>query len=76
MSCKQNNDNTGNVKNRIQYLKIDTVKPNVENTKNITLETQKSEISLDTLIPIEVLKKQSKNVYKIWFRIYWKLLCL
>jgi hypothetical protein len=62
LSCKQDKD-TGNLK-KIQYFKIDTVLPNVGNTKNITLEARENKISLDTLIPIEISEIQSKNVYE------------
>ena len=63
LSCKQDKDNTGNFKKN-QYYKIDAVVPNVGNMKNITLEARENKISLDTLIPIEISEKQSKNVYE------------
>ncbi|OBX22259.1 MULTISPECIES: hypothetical protein [Bizionia] len=64
LSCKQNKNNTDTIKSRIHSTKIDTLKSNNHNTAKIILETKKAEISLDTLIPIEILKKQSTNVYK------------
>lgn len=64
MSCKQDKDNIGEFKNKDHHFEIDTSVPNVRKMKNITLESRQNEISLDTLIPIEIYKKQSENVYE------------
>jgi len=63
LNCKQN-ENTDNLKNKIQTFSIDTIKQNTDKTNNIILEKINTEISLDTLIPIKILKEHSSNVYK------------
>jgi len=64
LSCQQNGNKAANLKNKIQTFSIDTIKQNIDNTNNIILEKTNTKVSLDTLIPIEILKEQSKNVYK------------
>lgn len=64
LSCNQNKNKTVDFKNKVQPSVIDTTKQYANKTSVILEEKTKNEVSLDTLIPIEIVKEQSKDVYK------------
>ncbi|WP_415776984.1 hypothetical protein, partial [Flavobacterium gelidilacus] len=58
-------ENSANgIKNVIQDSKIDTTESNYKITETDILDEKYSKVNLDTLIPIEILNKDSKDVYK------------